>query len=66
MFNKNKFKASIVAAGKTANDLATELGINESTLYRKISNDGAFTRQEMQKIITFLKIENPLDIFFAP
>lgn len=65
MFDKNKFKASIVAAGKTVNDVAVELGMNESTLYRKISNDGAFTRQEIQKLIVFLKIENPFDIFFA-
>ena len=65
MFDKNKFKASIVAAGKTVHDVAVELGMNESTLYRKISNDGAFTRQEIQKLIEFLKIENPFDIFFA-
>ena len=65
MFDKNKFKASIVAAGKTVNDVALKLGLNESTLYRKINNDGAFTRKEIQEIIIFLEIKNPLDIFFA-
>ena len=65
MFDKNKFKASIVAAGKTVYDVALKLGLNESTLYRKINNDGAFTRQEIQEIIIFLEIKNPLDVFFA-
>ena len=65
MFDKNKFKASIVAAGKTVNDVALNLGLNEITLYRKINNDGAFTRKEIQEIIIFLEIKNPLDIFFA-
>ena len=50
MFDKNKFKACIVAAGKTAKDVAVILGINESTLYRKIANNGAFSREEIQKM----------------
>lgn len=65
MFDKNKFKASIVAEGKTVGDVANELGMNESTLYRKISNDGNFTRQEIQDLIRILKIKNPFEIFFT-
>lgn len=65
MFDKNKFKACIVAAGKTAKDVAVILGINESTLYRKIANNGAFSREEIQKMSDYLHIENPHDIFFA-
>ena len=63
MFNKTKFKASVVLAGKTTSDVAKVLGINESTLYRKISKDGEFTRSEIQMLIDFLSIENPNDIF---
>lgn len=64
MFNKNKFKAVVVAAGKTMSDVAEMLGINEATLYRKIARDGAFTRNEIQQITIFLNIENPIEIFF--
>lgn len=65
MFDKNRFKACIVAAGKTAKDVAVVLGINESTLYRKIANNGAFTREEIQTMKDYLHIENAHEIFFA-
>ena len=65
MFDKVKFKASLVLAGKTVADVAARLGINDSTLYRKISKDGDFTRSEIQTLVEFLGIENPADIFFT-
>jgi DNA-binding Xre family transcriptional regulator len=46
-------------------ELAEELGINEATLYRKINNDGYFTRSEINKLIEVLRIDNPAEIFFA-
>lgn len=64
MFNKQKFKASMVAAGKTSKETAEALGINEATLYRKISRNGDFSRLEIQKLTEFLKLDNPIDIFF--
>lgn len=65
MFNKNKFKAQMLLSGVTAKDLAKAMGIDESTLYRKIQNDGSFTRSEINQIIDILKISDPKDIFFA-
>lgn len=65
MFDKNKFRAQIILAGMTAKELAEKLGINESTLYRKINADGNFTREEISKIIEILQIRNPQEIFFA-
>ena len=65
MFDKKKFKAQIILAGMTAKELAAHLGINESTLYRKINSDGNFTREEIGKITEILNIENPKEIFFA-
>lgn len=65
MFNKNEFKAQIVRMGKSAKEVAEYLNINESTLYRKIQADGNFTREEINKLIIFLSIENPEAIFFA-
>ena len=64
MFNKLKFKACIVEAGLTISKLAKMLGINEATLYRKINRDGDFSRKEIQKLKTILKISNPDEIFF--
>lgn len=65
MFDKNRFKAQLVLSGITSKELATKLGINESTLYRKINANGNFTREEISKITIILKIDNPKDIFFA-
>ena len=65
MFNQNKLKAQMALANISAKDLAKEMGINESTLYRKIQNDGNFTRSEINSMISILRIEDPADIFFA-
>ena len=65
LFDKNKFRAQMVLVGITSKRLADELGINESTLYRKINADGNFTRDEISQLVSILKIDNPQDIFFA-
>jgi len=65
LFDKNKFKAQMVLVGITSKKLADELGINESTLYRKINADGNFTRDEISQLVSILRIDNPQDIFFA-
>ena len=65
MFKVNEFRAALARAGKTQKDLAQALHINESTLWRKINNDGNFTRQEINTIIEFLEIEDPKSIFFS-
>lgn len=65
MFKENEFRAQIVRAGKTNKEVANHLGIDESTLYRKIKAGGNFTREEINKMIIFLEIKNPGEIFFA-
>ncbi|MBQ3182388.1 MAG: XRE family transcriptional regulator [Clostridia bacterium] len=65
MFNRQKFKAAMVASGKNAADVAKMLGINESTFYRKIANDGNFNRAEIEQMVSYLSIEKPIDIFFG-
>ena len=40
MFKENEFRAQIVRAGKTNKEVANHLGIDESTLYRKIKEYG--------------------------
>jgi hypothetical protein len=65
MFKENEFNAALARAGKTRGDLAKELNINMSTLWRKINNDGSFTRKEINTIIEFLQIDDPASIFFS-
>jgi len=64
-FDKDKFKAQLVLAGVTNRELIDYLGITTTTYYRKLRNDGSFTRDELSKIIDRLEIEKPEEIFFA-
>lgn len=65
MFNKRKFKAAVILAGKTLPDIAELLGINLATLYRKMNGESDFYRNEIQILCEELKIKNPVEIFFA-
>lgn len=65
MFDKKRFMAQLALKGVTLKELAKNLEIDESTLYRKINDDGRFTRKEMNNMIDFLEIEDPNSIFFA-
>jgi len=65
MFNKLEFKAQIARKGMLQKDVAKALGIDVSTLYRKVEKDGDFSREEMAILIELLGIEDPKAIFFA-
>lgn len=64
MFDKTLFKANVLMAGKTYQDVADLLGISLSALYVRIRN-GDFSREEIQKITDFLGMDSPLEVFFA-
>ena len=65
MFDKNKFKGIVVAKGKDMKEIAKSLGVHETTLYRKLNDNGNFSREEIESLIVFLHIENPMEIFFT-
>lgn len=65
MFDQNKLKAQMVLKSISAKDLSKALNINEATFYRKLKDDGRFTREEINTMIQVLEIEDPADIFFA-
>lgn len=65
MFDERRFKAQVVLAGLTMRQVAAELGIDETTLYRKMSGKSDFYRKEIQKLCDLLKIEDPAAVFFA-
>ena len=65
MFDRKKLRAQMVLKGISAKDLSKALNINESTFYRKLNDDGRFTREEMNIMIQVLEIDDPADIFFS-
>lgn len=66
-FNKNKFLAKVIERGYTVADIALKLGINRSTLYRKINMETDFTRNEISTLKECLNInlDEMNEIFFA-
>lgn len=65
MFEKRKLQAQMVLRGINAAEISQAIGINESTFYRKLNNNGDFSRAEIEKMVEVLKIDNPLEIFFS-
>ena len=65
MFNIAEFKAQMARKNLSGRDVAKALGINEATFYRKLRDDGRFTRGEIDTLIQVMDIANPSDIFFA-
>lgn len=68
MFDELAFRERMTEMGVTISDIAKTLGVNESTVFRKISANGRFTRDEIMKLCKLLKIRTRKDlnrIFFA-
>ncbi len=65
MFDKKRFRAAQALSGLSTEDIADKLGINVTTLYRKINRDGNFSRNEIQILRSILPMEKPDEIFFA-
>ncbi|MEK4269920.1 MULTISPECIES: helix-turn-helix domain-containing protein [Bacillus] len=67
MVNINKLKGKIVECGLTIGDLAQQLEMDRSTLYRKINNNGeTFSIREANMICSTLNLtsEEATAIFF--
>ena len=63
MFDKKKFKAAVLYADKTYQDVADALDMHINTLYSRIQT-GEFTRSEINTLINFLHLDTADDIFF--
>lgn len=68
MLNTLKLKVAQIEAGITVNQLASIIGVNPVTVYRKMSGESEFTLSELSKIKDALKLdrEDFCNIFFAP
>ena len=66
-FDKNKFKGIVILKGYNLASVATWLGINPTTLYRKIARNGAFSRKEITLISEKLALtqDEINEIFFG-
>ena len=64
MIDTNKLKATIVLNGKTQEDVARHIGISSKTFYLRMKK-GVFGSDEIEKMIDYLNIEEPISIFFA-
>lgn len=67
MFNKSLFRDTLVEHNLTIKKAAQIVGINEVTLYRKMSGESDFTRNEIQLFREKLSLsESEMNaIFFA-
>ena len=51
--------------GKSISDMCEMLGISRSAFYRKCNGKSEFTQSEIQKIVIYLKLDSPVEIFFT-
>lgn len=64
MINTNLLRGKIAEKGKSQKDVAEAIGIAPKTFYDKMQK-GVFGSDEIEKMIYFLEIDNPIEIFFA-
>ena len=64
MIRTDKLRGVIAERGKSQADVAAMIGITPKTFYEKMKI-GVFGSDEIQKMIIGLRINNPMDIFFA-
>lgn len=68
MANMKKLKLKLKEKGLSVEDVSKTMGINRSTFYRKIKNDGeTFTVGDIDKLsrILGLQVDEINEIFFA-
>jgi predicted transcriptional regulator len=63
--NKALLEYKMGENGKSISDMCNMLNISRSAFYRKCNGKSEFTMSEIKKIVDFLKLESPVDIFFA-
>lgn len=67
MLNSLKLKAALVESGVSVNDAAAKMGLNPTTVYRKIAGRSEFTAAEMIELKKILHIDfcSFCNIFFG-
>lgn len=63
MVNTDKLRGIITEKRKTGQECAQALGISSQSFSRKMKKK-VFKTDEVEKLVEFLEIESPLDVFF--
>ena len=63
--NKALLEYKMKENGKSISDMCEMLEISRSAFYRKCNGKSEFTLVEIQKIVVYLNLDSPVDIFFA-
>lgn len=63
--NKALLEYAMSERGKSISDMCDMLGISRSAFYRKCNGKSEFTMSEIKKIVDFLELDSPVEIFFA-
>ena len=64
MVDTNRLRGIIVMKQKTQEQVARYIGITPKTFYGKMKK-GVFGSDEIEKMIDFLDIEDPISVFFT-
>ena len=64
MIQVNLLRGVFAREGKTQREVAEAIGITQKTLREKLRR-GVFGSDEIEAMIQFLNIDNPMEIFFA-
>lgn len=64
MVDTNRLKSVIVLNGMTQKDVAERLNMSSKTFGLRMKK-GVFGSDEIEKMVDFLKIDDPAPIFFA-
>lgn len=64
MINTNKLKGIMAEQGKTGKDMARVINKTQKTFYMKMKA-GVFDSNEIEAMVKYLNIRNPMEIFFA-
>lgn len=64
MIATNELKGIIASRGYSQRSVASRLGMRDKTFYEKMKK-GVFDSDEIEQMIQFLNIENPMAIFFT-
>lgn len=64
MVNTDKLLGLMAEQHKTQKDVSENIGISTKTFYLKMKK-GVFGSDEIQNMIEYLRIEDPVSIFFA-
>lgn len=63
--DRYKLEYEMKSKGVTIKEMCAVLKISRSAFYRKCRGVSEFTQGEIQKMIDYLKLDNPIEIFFT-